>query len=86
MDLPIAVDVSCAPIVVPDDTSVPDAPAPELSEATEVEAAPEAAPAVGVPKVISGCPVVSIVPGLKICQKGVRILAMMVCSHVQLAD
>lgn len=55
MDLPIAVDVCCAPIVVPDDASVPDAPASEPSEAAQAapveaeavpEAAPEAAPAV----------------------------------------
>jgi len=55
VDLPIAVDVCCAPIVVPDDASVPDAPASEPSEAAEAapveaeavpEAAPEAAPAV----------------------------------------
>lgn len=73
VDLPIAVDVCCAPIVVPDDASVPDAPASEPSEAAEAapveaeavpEAAPEAAPAVGGPKAISGCPVVSIFPSL----------------------
>lgn len=77
MDLPIAVDVCCAPIVVPDDASVPDAPASEPSEAAEAapveaeavpeaapEAAPAAAPAVGGPKAISGCPVVSIFPSL----------------------
>lgn len=73
MDLPIAVDVCCAPIVVPDDASVPDAPASEPSEAAQAapveaeavpEAAPEAAPAVGGPKAISGCPVVSIFPSL----------------------
>ena len=71
VDLPIAVDVCCAPIVVPDDASVPDAPASEPSEAAQAapveaeavpEAAPEAAPAVGGPKAISGCPVVSIFP------------------------
>lgn len=52
MDLPIAVDVSCAPIVVPDDAPVPEAAEPsEPSEPVpadpaEAEAAPEAAPTV----------------------------------------
>eukprot|EP00435_Cladocopium_sp_Y103_P044363 s2176_g12.t1 len=52
VDLPIAVDVSCAPIVVPDDAPVPEAAEPsEPSEPVpadpaEAEAAPEAAPTV----------------------------------------